>query len=69
MTRYYETVSGPYVTGFGIGPGGNAITKERYGDLRNAMKARPVPAEGKDYRLYAATLVWEEYDLPEGDEA
>ena len=63
MLLYKETENG-YLVSFGTGLGQIEIDESEYGFLHHLMRQRSVPPEGKDYRLRADTLEWEEYDLP-----
>ena len=62
---FYKEIHGNYITSFGTGPGQIKITENEYAALHQIIRQRPVPPEGKDYRLRADTLEWEEYDLPQ----
>lgn len=65
--RYYKAVEDGYLIAVGIGPGGEEITAEEYGEILALIAEKPTPPEGYDYRLTAA-LAWEQYELPPAPE-
>lgn len=66
--RYYKEYDGSgYLICIGEGLNGVEIDEDEYASLLALIRARPIPPEGKDYRL-RADLTWEEYDLPPAPE-
>lgn len=64
MSRYFKKTEGDYILAIGIGYGGEEITAEQYATINDSIKAKPVPADGYDYRL-KTDLTWERYELPD----
>lgn len=61
--RYYKLVENGYIVAVGTGAGGEEIAVGEYSTILKTIQDKPVPPEGKDYRL-TETLEWEEYDRP-----
>ena len=61
--RFYKTVSDGYLVSVGTGAGGEEITKQEYADILTAIRNKPTPRYGHDYRL-KTDLTLEEYELP-----
>ena len=49
--RYYKVIDDGYVLSVGTGAGGAEITKEEYENIISAIRNRPSPEDGYDYRL------------------
>ena len=61
--RYYKQIESGYILAVGTGSGYTEITAEEYAQIMAVIESRPIPADGKDYRL-TESLAWEEYDRP-----
>lgn len=55
---YYEQSQDGYIVLFGVGSYGQSISEERYNDLLEAVKNKPLSPEGYEYRLNT-DLNWE----------
>lgn len=58
------------VDGYGQGGGGSGgveITEQEYAEILTAIRNKPTPRDGFDYRL-KTDLTWEEYVLPPVEE-
>lgn len=64
---YFKVIFNNCILGVGIGNGGVQISQSEYEEITSIFRNRPVPTEGKGYRL-KTDLTWEEYDLPEPSE-
>ena len=60
--RYYQIVQDGYIVAFGVGPGGEAIAKERYDALRALLAEKPAREGTTDHRL-REDLTWEPYEV------
>lgn len=68
--RYDKNVQNGYITAISVTDNGAAedgtLTASEYAELHEMICARPTPQQdGYGYRLNAATLLWEEYALPQ----
>lgn len=62
--RYWKAEKDGYILSIGTGgSGAGAITAEEYETILAAIKSKPTPPDGKDYKL-KSDLTWEEYDAP-----
>ena len=61
--RYFKNLENGYILAIGTGSGNVEITTEEYAQIMGVIKARPIPPDGKGYRL-TESLEWEEYDKP-----
>lgn len=61
--RYYKIIEEGYIIAIGIGQDGVEINEEEYNELLAFITKRPIPTEGKDFRLTEQCL-WEEFDVP-----
>ena len=61
--RYYKTIDNGYILSIGTGPRGTEITEAEYAEILTAIRNKPTPRDGYDYRL-KTDLSWEEYELP-----
>lgn len=61
--RYYKKIENDYIHVIGTGPGGEEITQEEYENILSAIRNRPTPDPGYDYRL-RVDLTWALVEAP-----
>lgn len=61
--RYYKTIDSGYIISIGAGNGYTEITEQEYAEILTAIRNKPIPRDGYDYRL-KPELTWEEYAVP-----
>lgn len=61
--RYYKRTESGYIVLIGIGCGGEEITEQEYTEIMQAVRNKPKPTEGYDYKL-REDLEWELCELP-----
>lgn len=59
--RYFKIVENGYIICIGQGNTGTEISKTMYNKIFRIIQNKPVPPEGKDYKLRDKDLEWEEY--------
>ena len=61
--RNYKITDNSYILSIGTGSGGTEITEQEYSEILAAIRNKPTPRDGYDYRL-KTDLTWEEFKLP-----
>ncbi len=66
MKTYWKSIIDGYIQAIGEGTSDSPITAEEYGIILEAIRSRPTPPDGYDYRL-REDLSWVQYELPPED--
>ena len=58
MIKYYKTIEDNYIELISTGSGNEEISIEEYENILSAIRNRPIPEDGYDYKL-KTDLTWE----------
>lgn len=67
MSNFWKIIIDGYIHAIGEGETDDPISAEEYNEIMAAIRSRPTPPDGCDYRL-REDLTWELYELPPVEE-